>query len=395
MQIDATVFEVGASGAVTAHSGMSLSGSQLVLGGAFSSSAGYVDVRAQRNLTVSGSIDAQASVQMLNIEPILLAGRVVGQTVDIAAQSLYLSQGSSVDTSGRGMADGTGAGAGSDAGSHRGGGGAGHGGSGGYGQSHSSSGGGVYGDLLYPSSMGSGGGHGNYANYIRAGGAGGGVVNVSVAGAVELASGAAIRANGNDGLSGESKWAYTDSNFAKSGGGGGSGGSVLIVAAQVQGSGSITANGGAGGSQGWSQYWGRPTGHTGGGGGGGRVSLHLSTSLSASLSISASGGAAGGGGAQPAAAGTVYTDVAGNQTLLMINLLAAPTLHDAATAALPPSGNASIVVDRLVVENTGVTFLSTVHVLAHMSVSQSAVTALQALNVCGDALFACMHARDD
>ncbi len=170
----------------------------------------------------------------------------------------------------------------------RGGGGSGAGGGGG---SHAGIGGGggtafaggsiLYGDAIFPSTLGSGGGTGYYATAY--GGAGGGIIQVTSTGVLTVNG--TIRANGGNG---------NPTDFGYNGGGGGAGGSVSVSAATLAGSGTISANGGTGGAPG------------GGGGSGGRVAVRYDALTTFALSsITATKGSAGSGGVA-GGTGTTY-----------------------------------------------------------------------------------------
>ena len=111
-----------------------------------------------------------------------------------------------------------------------------------------SSGGGSYGDAFSPTTWGSGGGAGH--KFGETGGAGGGAMRLVVGGVLRVDG--AISANGEATLGG---------------GGGGSGGSVWVEYVELQGNGSISANGGAAASD--VRHYGSTDGSNGGGGGGG------------------------------------------------------------------------------------------------------------------------------
>ncbi len=149
------------------------------------------------------------------------------------------------------------------------GGGAGYGGIGGVGAGEAA-GGIAYGSTLtQPTEIGSGGG-----SVLReVGGAGGGAIRLNVVGTMLLDG--RISANGQ---------AAPGLNC-----GGGSGGSVWLSVGRLTGSGSITANGGAGNNH-------------GGGGAGGRIAVTYATNLFSGVIT-----AHGGGGAAWGGAGTIYT----------------------------------------------------------------------------------------
>ena len=149
----------------------------------------------------------------------------------------------------------------------RGGGGGGYGGLGGVGNnSLSPFSGAIYGSLMDPQELGSGGG-----TVGGAGGAGGGRLKIS---AGTLRVDGRITADGRDGNREPPDIIISIS------GGGGSGGAVSIVASDIQGSGSISANGGLA----------PVAGNRGGGGGGGRIALFYG-SRSGAWSVAANGGA--------------------------------------------------------------------------------------------------------
>ena len=166
--------------------------------------------------------------------------------------------------------------------------GGGHGGYGGaYGSSSSSHGGNANDSILSPVMAGSGGG--NYNSKIQiglngTGGTGGGALQLT---ANTLTVNGRLSANGMSG-------GYNA--------GGGAGGSLYLASINtLTGNGIIAANGG--GNSGWA-----------GGGGGGRIALNcVNNTFSGQLST------AGGNGAYPGGAGTIYTSVAGVNTLLVNN----------------------------------------------------------------------------
>ncbi len=147
---------------------------------------------------------------------------------------------------------------------------------------------------------------------------------------------------------------------------------MLIVAAQVDGSGTIEAKGGAGGYG---------DGKNSGGGGGGRVALHLTSSLSPSVALSASGGALGGSGAWYGAAGTIYTDVGGNRTLVLDNTPTTDlTSVGTVTLSANASSSASLTLDTLVITNSLVALQCPVHA-PRVLMSSSTVVASEELDV--------------
>ena len=199
---------------------------------------------------------------------------LVGQTT-LRATSLTISTGAVFSVDGVGFSALNGPGAGSASGGSAGG-----GGHGGYGGGNVSGGGAAYDSIQAPVLAGSGGAKSS----TGAGGAGGGALTLEVV--QNLIVDGRISANGRPG--------GLDA-------GGGAGGSIYIAQALngVSGSGIISANGGAGPG-------------SGGGGAGGRIAL--ATGLFTGQ-ISATGGAGG----SPGGAGTVFTSVAGDQTLLINN----------------------------------------------------------------------------
>lgn len=205
------------------------------------------------------------------------AGLNLSVTGDVAVTS-----GGSINVNGIGHGAGLGTGQGSSsAGAFYDGSGAGHGGNGG--NSASNAVGGVCYDSLYqPAILGSGGG----ASYAGSGGNGGGLIQIVAGGNVKIDG--VITANG--------------AGAANSRAGGGAGGGIWISAASVSGSGSITANGGAGAP------------NYGGGGGGGRIAIQCGTN-----GFSGSMAAYGGSGWQTGGAGTIFTQLSGQNGLLLVD----------------------------------------------------------------------------
>jgi len=194
-----------------------------------------------------------------------------------------------------------------------------------------------------PEHYGSGGGTGcgyrHHASHVTPGGHGGGRVFVNVSeGTLHIASGARISADGGAGTAGSTS---SPRGYLVSGGGGGSGGSIRILARELAGSGAVTARGGAGGSKTSayvSSYWGTVHGRVGGGGGGGRISVLVGRVLSSDVSLVAYGGLPGGSSAQRAAAGTIFSAVAGVRSLHVDNgdgasLTGGRTVLDTSTVA--------------------------------------------------------------
>ena len=189
--------------------------------------------------------------------------------------------GGAINANGKGYGGGAGPGAGLSAGNPQDGSGAGYGGIGGM-SSSNAMGGTTYGSFAQPTDLGSGGG----ASYVGTGGAGGGAVQVS-AGGTFIINGT-ISADGANGTNSRS--------------GGGAGGSIWITAQLVSGSGAISAQGGAG----------EPT--HGGGGGGGRIAIQCDANT-----FAGSAAAYGGAGAKTGGAGTVYTELTGQNGLLLFD----------------------------------------------------------------------------
>jgi hypothetical protein len=196
--------------------------------------------------------------------------------------NVEVNAGGAINANGAGYGGGLGTGAGhSSSTSYQDGSGGGYGGIGGI-SSSNAAGGTAYGSITGPVNLGSGGG----AGYAGSGGAGGGLIEITVGGSV-IANGS-ISANGANGTNARS--------------GGGSGGSVWITALTLAGSGAITANGGTG----------DPV--HGGGGGGGRIAVQCgATSFSGPMA------AYGGAGANVGGAGSVYTQSAGGNGVLVFD----------------------------------------------------------------------------
>jgi len=196
--------------------------------------------------------------------------------------NVEVDAGGAINANGTGYGGGLGPGAGkSSSSSPQDGSGGGYGGIGGI-SSSNAAGGITYGSITAPVNLGSGGG----ASYAGSGGAGGGMIEI-VAGGSVIANGS-ISANGANGTNTRS--------------GGGAGGSVWLTALTFSGSGAITANGGSG----------DPT--HGGGGGGGRIAIQCGAT-----SFAGSTTAHGGAGANIGGAGTVYTQLTGENGLLVVD----------------------------------------------------------------------------
>ncbi len=185
----------------------------------------------------------------------IVNGMALTVTGDIQIQSL-----SKIDLSGKGFPGGTGPGVGTLGGGPCGGAGSGHGGAGAHGNCADRPGGITYGSATQPTLFGSGG-----AGYpgVGTGGNGGGAVRLIVNGTLSLFG--SIAADGGSLLNGA----------------GGAGGSIWISAADIIGSGLISARGGAEGT----------TNASGGGGGGGRIAITPGAcGLSSAISLNVNGG---------------------------------------------------------------------------------------------------------
>lgn len=191
---------------------------------------------------------------------------------------------SAIDVRGRGYPGGTGPGAGTTNGSSNSG--AGHGGPGGLVPYPLARGGGTYGSVMTPTTLGSGGGSPS-AGY-SAGATGGGATHLQVGGMLTL-----------DGL--------LAADAAASAAGGGSGGSVWIVATRLTGKGSISACGGSAGST------------TCASGGGGRIALDCSLNTFTGVVSAWGGGSQFDSNPQPGAAGTILRKSSGAKPKLTID----------------------------------------------------------------------------
>ncbi len=130
----------------------------------------------------------------------------------------------------------------------------------------------TYGSAIAPLKFGASGA----SSFSAAGGTGGGVVYLQITGTLTLNG--SISADATDGT-------YNDNAGNPVGGGGGAGGSVYITANHIDGTGSVSANGGDGAN----------ANYDGGGGSGGRVAIFVTsdgTFVPSSSSITASAGAA-------------------------------------------------------------------------------------------------------
>lgn len=222
----------------------------------------YSGVLTVTDFTVSSSAVLALNTAMRASQMTVRSGGLVTHDPLNAAFDLGVSGTLTVEPGGKVSADGAGFGSGVGAGAgyannagpfdgNGGGGGGGYGGLGGGADSSRPTSGAVYGSMTQPLELGSAGGTGNG----NAGGSGGGRIKIS---AGTLVLNGVISANGRNGSD-----APPSSTF-KVAGGGGSGGAILITVSNLQGSGSITANGGASISQ----------DRSGGGGGGGRIALY-------------------------------------------------------------------------------------------------------------------------
>ena len=248
-----------------------------------------------------------------------------------------LQTGATIDGTGRGYAKTQGPGAGQNGIWGTASGCAGGGGHAGYGGNASSTRGGVpYGALTDPLTAGSGGGDAGYfcgtpCGPGGMGGAGGGVVRLEVGGTLALAG--TVDVSGVQGA---------NSSIASSGGGGGgAAGSVDITAVNLNGSGSISANGGSG-----SYGSNNPANYRGGGGSGGRVAIKVSGSDTSQLSISAAAGPANTSWTYifNGAAGTVYRKAPGQANFSL-------SLGGAVAAQSSTTVSGSLVIDTLTVTN--------------------------------------------
>ncbi len=236
-------------------------------------------ILTQLQRTTNSSIPDGATV--LVSYDVLLGTVPAGLNLSVT-NNVEVDAGGAINATGNGYGGGYGTGSGqSSSGSFQDGSGAGYGGIGGM-SSSNALGGATYGSFAAPANLGSGGG----AGYAGSGGSGGGLI-VIVAGGGVIVNGS-ISANGANGTNSRS--------------GGGSGGSVSVTALTLSGSGVITANGGSG----------DPT--HGGGGGGGRIAVQCSaTSFAGSMA------AYGGAGANIGGAGTVYTQLTGENGFLVVD----------------------------------------------------------------------------
>ena len=231
------------------------------------------------------SADASYDIDGHSVKNIIIengGSLVLTNRLNLVASGLVVESGGSIDATGAGYAGGwegnDGSGPGNGVGSlYDGGGGAGYGGVGGQGEL-GAAGGITYGSEIQPTDLGSGGGGASDGN----GGSGGGAIFINVSGKLNIMG--IVSSNGD---AGADDWVV---------GGGGSGGSVWIIANELDGEGSISANGGNGGVGGG--------GYDGGGGGGGRIAVEYNQGNFANMAVD--GGV--GGGAEDGGGGTIYVD---------------------------------------------------------------------------------------
>jgi len=211
-------------------------------------------------------------------------------------------------------AEGTGAGESASNNSESGGG-AGYGGSGGDG--FGSTGGITYGSMIAPTDLGSGGG--GTRTVDQAGGDGGGAVKLVVGGTMTLNG--LITADGGMGI-------RNGGSFSDYASGGGSGGSVWLDVDTLEGSGSITANGGTGQDE--------DDGDSGEGGGG-RIAIYYDTdNSSVTTAAHTSNQTIPFPSSEHGGAGTIYTkDNAANGNIIIDNNGSAPAVASTLLPATP------------------------------------------------------------
>jgi len=226
------------------------------------------------NLTVTGDVAVAGG------------GSIAANGIGYGGASQYLGLGpGSGSSSGGAYFDGSGGG---------------HGGNGG--MSSSNAVGGVCYDSLYqPILLGGGGG----ASYAGSGANGGGAIHIAATGDVDI-----------DGVISANGIAATNDRA-----GGGSGGSIWITAASVSGVGSIAANGGDG----------APT--YGGGGGGGRIAIQCNTNNFSGSMTAYGGNGWQTNGWQTGGAGTIFTQLTGQNGLLLLDNGGRPGIYS--TVSLP------------------------------------------------------------
>ena len=238
--------------------------------------------------------------------------------------------------------------------------GGGHGGNGGM-SSSNAVGGACYDSLYQPILLGSGGG----ASYAGPGANGGGAIHIAATGNVDIDG--VVSANG------------ADASYDRAGGG--AGGSVWIIAASVSGAGSISADGGAGAPM------------YGGGGGGGRIAIQCGTNT-----ISGTMTAYGGSGFQTGGAGTIFTQITGQNGLLVVDnggragtnsTVTLPTLADviirgnAGVAAGSPFNSSNLTVSARSVLTAPTQGALTLSVAGNMTIQAGGVLTLDGLGYGG------------
>jgi len=208
------------------------------------------------------------------------------ESLSLNLQSVTVEADGTIGASFRGHPAGTGPGAGSPSLSDAAGGA--HAGAGGDAMSGTLTGGGTYGDIVAPVTMGSGGGLPGGGSL--GGGAGGGTFALLCSGTLTVNG--TIASDGQIGLNGSGAWR----------GGGGAGGSVRITCTSLFGSGVIRANGGP------------RICCSAGGGGGGRIAVVFGTdAFTGSIS------AFGGDGEKDGGAGTIYLNATTATDTLIID----------------------------------------------------------------------------
>ncbi|MFH1846268.1 MAG: hypothetical protein ABH869_01785, partial [Candidatus Omnitrophota bacterium] len=184
----------------------------------------------------------------------------------ITAPNFILEEGASISANGTGRAGGAlfahglGSGSGLAGSTKKGGGGGGFGGTGGAGEDNAGSGGTEY--ALIDSVLGSGGGGGS----VTPGGSGGGAIKFDVPGTLTI--------NGTVSANGEGHYYLYDVEEFTGGAGGGSGGSIVIETGTLDGTGTISANGGTGQVV-YAEI--AVYAYYGGGGAGGRIEINYGT----------------------------------------------------------------------------------------------------------------------
>jgi len=214
----------------------------------------------------------------------------------IKCKNLTIDAGAKISLDGKGFLDEEGPSPGITSGGSGGGAYGGAGGDGGSYDTGSGEGGTAYGDESKAEQQGSGGGDCYCPTFGShcSGGYGGGAVKIISAGTV-LINGT-LSANGTDGGT------YTD-EWDRESGGGGAGGGIYIISNRIEGSGTITANGGEGHyAVVYTNYW-----THGGGGGGGRIVIDsIYNKEPFSITTEANGGTGYNNGSN----GTIFTNIA-------------------------------------------------------------------------------------